>query len=150
MAGPMPMCRPRRRTEISLTSLGRTTTANRLALPGTPAREARRALVRMQKDPEAAGQSAHRLTDLPTRPVGTGKTTRDTRDAQRDLRLVSEMRRNVGAWKTSVVRLITQRRWGESVTAEVTATTSHDDSSGPTATATDSEVVTFRQVAALN
>ena len=31
---------------------------------------------------EAAGQSVHRLTDLLTRPVGTGETARDTSDAQ--------------------------------------------------------------------
>ena len=36
----------------------------------------------------------YRLTDLLPRPAGTAKTTRDTRDAQRDLRLVSETRRN--------------------------------------------------------
>ena len=45
---------------------------------------------------EAAGQSAHRLTDLLTRLLGTGETARDTGDAQRGLRLVSETCRNVG------------------------------------------------------
>ena len=48
------------------------------------------------KDPKAAGQSTHRLTDLLTRLLGTGETTRDTGDAQRGLRLVSETRRNTG------------------------------------------------------
>src|SRR6267142_2642581 len=48
------------------------------------------------KDPKAAGQSTHRLTDLLTRLLGTGETTRDTGDAQRGLRLVSETRRNAG------------------------------------------------------
>jgi hypothetical protein len=52
--------------------------------------------VRMDKDPEATGQDAHRLTDLLTRPGGTGETTRDTGDIQRGLRLVSETRRNAG------------------------------------------------------
>src|SRR5437773_2928308 len=37
-----------------------------------------------------------RLTDLLTRPCGTGETTRDTGDAMQDLRLVSETPRNAG------------------------------------------------------
>ena len=51
---------------------------------------------RIDKDPEATGQDAHRLTDLLTRPVGTGETMRDTGDAQPGLRLVSETRRDAG------------------------------------------------------
>ena len=43
-----------------------------------------------------AGQVSAPLTDLLTRLVGTGETTRDTGDAQRGLRLASETRRNVG------------------------------------------------------
>ena len=50
----------------------------------------------MPKIQKAAGQSTHRLTDLLTRLVGTGETTRDTGDAHRGLRLVSETRRNTG------------------------------------------------------
>ena len=42
---------------------------------------------------QAAGQSAYRLTNLLTRLAGTGETTRDTGDAHRGLRLVSETRR---------------------------------------------------------
>jgi hypothetical protein len=38
----------------------------------------------------------HQLTNLLTRPFGTGETTRDTGDAQRGLHLVSETRRNTG------------------------------------------------------
>ena len=49
---------------------------------------------RMHKIQKAAGQSARRLTDLLTRPVGTGETTRDTGDAHQGLRRVSETRRN--------------------------------------------------------
>jgi hypothetical protein len=45
---------------------------------------------------KAAGQSSHRLTDLLTRLLGTGETTRDTGDAHRGLRLVSGTRRNTG------------------------------------------------------
>jgi len=48
------------------------------------------------KTRKAAGQDAQRLTDLLTRPAGTGETTRDTGDTQRGLRLVSETRRNAG------------------------------------------------------
>jgi hypothetical protein len=50
----------------------------------------------MPKIRKAAGQSARRLTDLLTRPAGTGETARDTGDAQRDLHLVSETGRDVG------------------------------------------------------
>ena len=42
------------------------------------------------------GYGARRLTDLLTRPAGTGETKRDTGDAQRGLRLVSETRWNAG------------------------------------------------------
>jgi hypothetical protein len=45
---------------------------------------------------KSAGQDADRLTDLLTRPVGMGETTRDTGDAHLDLCLVSETRRNAG------------------------------------------------------
>ena len=38
----------------------------------------------------------YRLTDLLTGPDGTGETARDTGDAQRDLHLVGETRRNAG------------------------------------------------------
>ena len=41
-----------------------------------------------------AGHRPYRLTDLLTRLVGTGETTRDTGDAQRDLHPVSETHRN--------------------------------------------------------
>jgi len=47
--------------------------------------------IKIQK---AAGQSSYRLTDLLTRPLGTGETARDTGDAHRGLRLVSETRRD--------------------------------------------------------
>jgi hypothetical protein len=50
----------------------------------------------MHKIQKAAGQSARRLTDLLTRPHGTGETTRDAGDAQRGLCLVSETGRNAG------------------------------------------------------
>ena len=50
----------------------------------------------MDKHPENSMPERHRLTDLLTRPVGTGETTRDTGDAQRGLCLVSETRRNAG------------------------------------------------------
>jgi hypothetical protein len=45
---------------------------------------------------KAARQSVRPLTDLLTRRVGTEETAGDTGDAQRDLRLVSETRWNVG------------------------------------------------------
>jgi hypothetical protein len=50
----------------------------------------------MRKAPETADHDARRLTDLLTRPVGTGEMARDTGDVYRSLRLVSETRRNVG------------------------------------------------------
>jgi hypothetical protein len=49
----------------------------------------------MYKDSVAAGQSAHRLTDLLTRLPGTGETTRDTGDAQQGSCLVGETSRDV-------------------------------------------------------
>jgi hypothetical protein len=58
--------------------------------------QARRALVGYARDREIAGQESHRLTDLLTKPRGTWETKRDTGDAQRGLRLVSETRRNAG------------------------------------------------------
>jgi hypothetical protein len=51
---------------------------------------------RRHKIQKAAGQNADRLTDLLTRRAGTGKVTRDTGDAQRGLRLVSETHENAG------------------------------------------------------
>ena len=45
---------------------------------------------------ELRRQSTRRLTDLLTRPVGTGETTRDTGDAHQGLRRVGETRRNAG------------------------------------------------------
>jgi len=50
----------------------------------------------MHKIQKAAVHRARRLTDLVTRLDGTGETTLDTGDAQRGLRLVSEMRQNAG------------------------------------------------------
>ena len=44
----------------------------------------------------AIGQKAQRLTDLLTRSAGTGETERDTGDAHRSLRLISETPRNTG------------------------------------------------------
>lgn len=49
---------------------------------------------RVRKIQKAAGQSAPRLTDLLTRPVGTGGDDVDTGDAHQSLRLVSETRQN--------------------------------------------------------
>ena len=43
---------------------------------------------------ELRRQSTRQLTDLLTRPVGMGETTRDTGDAHRGLRRVGETRRN--------------------------------------------------------
>jgi len=45
---------------------------------------------------KASGQSTWGLTDLLTRPVGTGETLRETGDGRRGLRLVRETRRNAG------------------------------------------------------
>src|SRR3984957_12900182 len=58
-------------------------------------------------------------------------------------------RRLPGTTETSVVVLITQRRQ-EPMTAEVTATTPHDDSPRPVTTAIHGKAMASRQVAALN
>lgn len=80
----------------------------------------------------------------------TGETTRDTGDAQRGLCLIIETRRDTGDVGGARRMARNPATTGRSVTAEVTATTPHSDSSGPTATATYGKVVTCRQVAARN
>jgi hypothetical protein len=80
--------------------------------------------------PEAAGRRAQWLTDLLTRRCGTGETMRDTGDAQRRLHLVSETRRNAGDGGDVRRRAHNPATTARSVTAEVTATTPHNDSPG--------------------
>ncbi len=90
------------------------------------------------------------LTDLLTRLAGTGETARDADDGRRAHRQVSETCRNVGDGGDVRRMAHNPATTGKSVTAEVTATTEHNDSPGRTAAAAHRKVAASRQVAALN
>ena len=65
---------------------------------------------RMSMVQKAADQSARRLTDLLTRPAGTGETKRDTGDTPSEAFAWSARRSGMPEiWEMGVVVLITQR-----------------------------------------
>jgi hypothetical protein len=75
-----------------------------------PHRKGRLLRARAEEDRDEAGQAPVPLTDLLTRPSGSGETRRRTRDGHQVHVLVSEMGGHTPeTWKTCVVGLIIQR-----------------------------------------
>jgi hypothetical protein len=97
-----------------------------------------------------AGCGTDRLTDLLTRRYRTGETARDVDDGHRPDSLVSETRRDTGDVGDVRRGAHNPATTGRLVTAEVTATTPHNDSPGLIAATAHCELMASRQVAALN